>query len=155
MVFRRVRVDSERRWLKFKRIFKFWLKVFVVIFIIWCLIVRWIELTVQFGSDWRANIFFTVMNTLQIGGWTALVGVFNKGINKAWVRYFIFVILFGFFITGLGFIDFNFTFNLFFFHPVFNTYSTGGYETGNFLLFNLAFFIGIVILAIPLHEKKE
>lgn len=148
--------DISDKWKNFKIVAKFWLIVSLIIFLIISIIFRWITIQIVFETDYKSNLLYTIGNALVFGVYWSVVGLFNKGFRNNILRYLLAMILITVAFTGLGFVDFKFSFNYVIFNSVHNTYSTGGSESFNLFLFNLHIFIPIIVVSIFLmYEKKS
>lgn len=126
----------------------------LIIILIIFLLFHIIEIVLYFQTNYRQNLLFTLLNSLLFGVFLAVLGLMNKGIQNKGLMILALFVLICFFIGGFGFMDFKITFNLFFFHEIHNTYSSGGVETGNFMLYNIVFFVGVLVISFFVCKKK-
>lgn len=145
---------AGREWEKTKLLIKFYLIVGLIILVIVLLIFHVIEIGIFFEANWKQNIMFTLFNALGFNVFLSALGMFNSGIKEKKYRLMLLFILGLFFICGFGFLNFCITLNVYFLKAGARTYCTGGFETGDLLYYNLLFFVGVIVLALPLRKKK-
>lgn len=152
-IFRKAKnADVER----VKSVVKFYGIFILVIIVLLLLIYHVIEIYVYFGADYEANMLFTLFNSAIFGVYWCVVGIFNKGIQNNVLRVIIMIVILYLFLSGFGFIDFHFKFNIpFVFHTEYNVYATSNAITAYFMLYNLPLFIGIIVLSFLIAKKKE
>lgn len=152
-IFPKIRIPSFN-WNSFVFKLKLYLVFSALIIIILLLLFHVIVIRLCFQKNYKTNLMFTLFNSLLFGVFLAVLGMFNKGIQKNIIIYILLFVLICCFLSGIGFLDFKITFNIWFFHKVYRTYSSGGVETGNFMLYNIVFFISLIVISFLIAKKK-
>ncbi len=110
-----------------------------------------IRIHIRWG-EMNSNFVYTICNSIIFGAYFCTLGFFNLGLQKATLRYLVLIVVFIWFMSGLGFFDLIFEFNFPFF--IYKYYAPSGSETALFFTINF-FLVWLILFAISLATERE